>query len=109
MRTVLVMTLALSVAGCGWFSRAGGEAARVLPYKAELVAGEDPRDMTISVVAPETATVEAVRESVRFAATRHCLYLTGRSDTEWKTDAATGDWAFRREGETMIFSARCIG
>jgi len=54
------------------------------------------------------ATVEQVRESVRFRATRYCLPTYGGSDVEWTIDPETDDWAFTRDGSDMVFSGRCL-
>ncbi|MFY0690943.1 MAG: hypothetical protein JXR14_03375 [Paracoccaceae bacterium] len=110
MRVVISLLLMLGVAGCGLFgqnegSRAGTEGQ--LPYKAKLETGEDKRDMRISVSAG-TASVAAVRESVRFEATKYCLFKYGASDADWAIDPLTQDWAFTRSGDTLTFSARCM-
>ena len=81
-------------------------AAAALPYKASLVRGEDGRDVTVTVKAGGVS-VEDVRESARFPVTRYCISFYGGSDADWDIDPATGDWAFSREGDNMIFSARC--
>ncbi|NNK79249.1 MAG: hypothetical protein HKP40_11105 [Litoreibacter sp.] len=109
MRAFISLLLVLGVAGCGLFgqkegSRAGTEGQ--LPYKAKLSAGEDKRDVQISVSAGP-ASVDAVRESVRFEATKYCLFKYGSSDADWAIDPATNDWAFSRSGDTLTFSARC--
>jgi hypothetical protein len=62
--------------------------------------------VAVSVKAPE-ASVEDVRESARFEVTRYCLSTYGGSAADWTIDPATGDWAFVREGENMVFAARC--
>ena len=109
----------LTLAGCGVFGGNGngflglgglfgdgGAAEAGLPYNAKLTKGEDPRQMSISVSAGGVAVAD-VRESVRFAATRYCIETFGGSKTNWVIDPATGDWAFQREGEDMVFSGRC--
>lgn len=107
-RAVIIGLLVVSLAGCGWFRRGTGEgvAASVLPYKATISRGEDRRDVAVTVRAGG-ATVSDVRESVRFPVTRYCLSVYGGSDATWQIDPATGDWAFSRDGEDMVFSARC--
>ncbi|MDE0694869.1 MAG: hypothetical protein OXH76_03435 [Boseongicola sp.] len=106
-----VVVLTLSVSGCGegggirgFFGGDGSDAG--LPYRASLSRAEGPRSFTVSVTASE-ATVDEVRESARMPATRHCLETYGGSDVNWVTDPASGDWAFVRDGDFMVFSGRC--
>ncbi len=106
-----VVALTLSISGCGqgggiseFFGYDGPEAG--LPYRASLSRAEEPRSFTVSVTASE-ATVDEVRESARMPATRHCLETYGGSDVNWVTDPASGEWAFARDGEFMVFSGRC--
>ena len=108
MRTVLLGCLIVSLAGCSLIRPQTGEgvAATALPYRADLVRGEDSRDVTVTVKAPG-ANIEDVRESVRFPVTRYCIWAFGGSEADWELDPATGDWAFSREGDDIIFSARC--
>lgn len=105
---LLSLVLVLGLAGCGLIRPIGGEgvSAQNLPYRASLKRGEDRRDLTVRVRAPG-ATVGQVRESVRFQTTRYCLSTFGGSDAYWAIDPATGDWAFVRAGEDMVFTARC--
>ena len=118
LRCLSAVSLVLSLSGCGVFGGEGGflglgglwdsdgSQAAGLPYRAKLSKGDDPRDMTLTVAAGGV-TVEDVRESVRFRATRYCIETFGGSDTNWTMDPATGDWAFQRSGQDMIFSGRC--
>ena len=109
MRVVLTFLLVLGVAGCGLFGQREGRFAGTegqLPYSAKLATGEDKRDMRISVSAG-AASVDAVRESVRFEATKYCLFRYGSSDADWVIDPLTNDWAFTRSGDTQTYSARC--
>ena len=108
---ISVVALTLSVSGCGaggWFSGffgyGGPEAG--LPYRASLSRAEEPRSFVVSVTAGD-ATVDEVRESARMPATRHCLEIYGGSDVEWMRDPASGEWAFARDGDDMVFSGRC--
>ena len=107
-RAALIGVLAVSLAGCSLIRPQTGEgvSASTLPFRASLSRGEDRRDATVTVKAPD-ATLEDVRESARFQMTRYCLSVFGASDTDWAIDPATGDWAFTRDGENMIFTARC--
>lgn len=82
-------------------------AAVALPYRANLTRGEDRRDVTVTVVRVGAASLEEVRESARFPVTRYCLSTYGGSEADWTLDPASGDWAFQRDGDSMIFSARC--
>lgn len=106
---VLFLALLVPLSGCGtignWF-RGGAVADTALPFRARLGRGADRRDFTVSVAAGG-ATVPQVRESVRFEATRYCLNTFGGSDADWVLDPATGDWAFARDGEALVFSGRC--
>jgi len=112
MKPLVLLALALGVAGCGVSERLGLSrdlTAATLPYDADIAIGEDKHDMVIAVTAPAGTGVDEVRESVRYQATRHCLETYGYSETDWQIDPATGDWAFSRVEDSMIFSARCQG
>ena len=112
MKQLLVLGLAVALAGCGISERLGLSRDRTaisLPYRAGLAVGEDQHDIAVAVTAPLTTTVDQVRESARYQATYHCLQNFGDSDADWQIDPATGDWAFVRTEETMIFNARCEG
>ena len=96
-----------SLGGSSGFGGAGsGSPSAPLDFRARLQRGEDRRDFTVRVRAGG-ATVDQVRESVRFQSTRYCLPTYGKSDAEWAIDSETGDWAFTRDGADMIFSGRC--
>lgn len=106
-----VAAVALSMSGCGnngWFGDIFGDDGTNagLPYRASLSRADEPRSFTVSVTASE-ASVDAVRESVRMPATRHCLETYGGSDVDWVTDPSSGDWEFARDGDFMVFSGRC--
>ena len=113
--------MCLSLAGCGIFGGGGGgggflglgglfgnrsASEQGLPFRAQLRRGEDRRNFTVTVRAGGQS-VDAVRESVRFPATQYCLLTFGLSDVDWVINPATGDWAFERSGEDMIFQGRC--
>lgn len=108
-RIALCLLLTVSVvAGCNRNNTRNVDSERELPFKAKLSKGEDPRDVAISV-AHKGSDLEAVRESVRFEATKYCLINFGGSEAEWDIDPATGDWAFVAEGDSAyIFNARCL-
>jgi hypothetical protein len=107
-RWIILVTIALVVSGCGIRDRIfGSQADRTLPYRASLTKGEDRRDFAVRVRA-SGISVAQVRESVRFPATRYCLETFGGSDARWALDPATGDWAFTRDGQDMVFRGRCV-
>ena len=109
-RVLIVMVLGLGVAGCGVAKRVVGlgspKSATPLPYKARLSKGNDRHDFAVSV-ANKGAGVAAVRESVRFPATEHCLFNFGGSEIDWVIDPVTGDWDFVQDGQNLIFAGRC--
>ncbi len=115
LRPAILVALCLSLTGCGavrqlfgsGVGEAAGEGESALIYKARLSKGTDRRTFTVSV-ASRGAGLDEVRESVRFQATGYCLFNYGNSDTEWRLDPATGDWAFGQSGETLTFSGRCM-
>lgn len=110
-RWIILGSILLMVAGCGSVRErvfgGGGQSDRSLAYRTSLTKGDDRRDITIRVRAGGVS-VPDVRESVRFAATRYCLQTFGGSDTRWRIDPATQDWAFTRDGRDMIFQGRCV-
>lgn len=108
MRHILSFVLVLTISGCGLIRWGDGDgvSATALPFRASLNKGDDRRDMIISVRGGNNG-IEAVRETVRFTATRYCLPTFGGSDVDWAIDLATQDWAFSRRGDDMIFSGRC--
>jgi len=108
-RPLIILALVGTVASCGALrgdKSRGAESERALPFKAKLKQGGDKRDFTVEV-ANRGAGLEAVRESVRFEATKYCLLNFGGSETAWRMDAASDDWAFTQDGDKLIFSARC--
>jgi hypothetical protein len=111
LRTFIIIALSVLVAGCAnQRERVFGTSAQAeagLPYRADITKGDDRRDISVRVRAGG-ASVPAVRETVRFQATRYCLWNYGGSETRWTQDPATGDWAFTRSGEDMVFTGRCI-
>lgn len=107
---IILGSVAVFLSGCGSVrERLFGvsQADRVLPFRASLTKGEDRRDIAVRVRAGGVSVAD-VRESVRFQATRYCLNTFGGSDTRWQLDPVSGDWAFRRDGEDMIFQGRCV-
>lgn len=116
-KTLIMGGACLALAGCGVFGDNGpfgigrlfgdgGASASGLPFQASLKWGEDRRDFTVRVAAGGVG-VEEARESTRFPATRYCIETYGASDVDWVIDPATGDWAFARDGQDMIFQGRC--
>lgn len=118
LNSLLIASLCVVLAGCGIFNGNsgplgigrifgdGGASAAGLPYRAQLRRGEDRRNFVVTARAGGVG-VAAARESVRFPATRYCLETYGGSDVEWVIDPATGDWAFTRNGQDMLFQGRC--
>lgn len=123
-KVIVFGVLILSLSGCSVFSRLGGgggggvlgvgrvfgdggASEQGLPFRATLRRGDDRRDFTVNVRAGGVS-VGTARESARFPATRYCLESYGGSDVDWTIDPATGDWAFSRDGQSMIFQGRCI-
>ncbi len=109
-RWIILGSIALIVSGCGVRERlfgGGGQSDRALPYRTTISKGEDRRDFSVRVVRAGGVTVDDVRESARFGATRYCLTTFGGADARWAISPQTGDWAFTRDGQDMIFQARC--
>ena len=109
-RWIILGSAAVLLSGCGTIRErffSGGQSDRALPFRASLTKGEDGRDISVRVRAGGVSVAD-VRESVRFQATRYCLTNFGGADTRWQIDPATGDWAFTREGQDMIFQGRCV-
>ena len=109
-RFILISCMTVMLSGCSFFNFGDGSdgvADVALPFRASLTKGEDPRDFTIFVRAGANG-LDAVRETVRFTATRYCLPVFGGSDVDWVTDPATGDWAFLRDGDDLVFNGRCL-
>jgi hypothetical protein len=111
MRAVLILLLAATVAGCSTVDRLNpfsrkATAERQLPYRAALRAEQD--GVLAVTVKADGAGVDAVRESVRYPVTRHCLTNRGQSDADWVTDPATGDWAYTADASgNLTFRAKC--
>jgi hypothetical protein len=107
-RLLLLAGLIAATAGCASIRalRTGGGPADALPFRAQISRG-DGRDFSVSV-ANRGAGVDAVRESVRFEATRYCLRRFGGSDAVWRLGAG-GDWLPAVEGERLRFAGRCTG
>ena len=112
-----ICTICLALGGCSVFGENGpfgigrlfgdgGAQNAGLPYRASLSRGQDRRNFTVSVRAGGVGVAEA-RESARFPATRYCIETYGASDIDWLIDPATQDWAFARDGQTMVFQGRC--
>jgi hypothetical protein len=116
MRVVLAFALTLPLAGCGWLSNTFGSLGESfgfgddggLPFRASVDAGEDPRDLVVSVPAPASVPLADFRESARFPVTRYCLTTFGTSEADWTTDP-TGDWAVVRTENGARLQARCTG
>lgn len=112
MRNILMLALAIGLAGCGLTDRLGVGPGKVrgdktMPYRTVLVPGEDGRSFIVEAEAPGVPLAE-LRESVRLPATRYCLTTYGGSDVEWTLDPATGDWQSVSDGELQVFSGVCL-
>jgi hypothetical protein len=117
-QVALILALTVPLSGCGWLSNsfafvgeafgfgAGGEG---LPFRATAAAGNDPRDLVVSVPAGPTVALDDLRESARFPVTRYCIANFGTSQADWALDAATGDWAVTRTENGALLQARCMG
>ena len=113
-RVILPLSLAMALSGCGSFGGGflglgglyGDGGGGDLPYRAKVSRGADNRNFVASVNAGGVS-VDDVRESVRFGATRYCIRNFGGSDADWELNPATGDWLFTRDGSSMVFSGRC--
>ncbi|GFE65801.1 hypothetical protein [Litoreibacter roseus] len=108
-RVFLILCLVFSVASCGLFNRNPGrnaETENIIPFRAKLSTGQDDREFFVNVQ-NEGEGVDAVRESVRFEATKYCLFAYGASDADWQIDPATNDWAFTQESRGLTFRGRC--
>ncbi|MEM0946880.1 MAG: hypothetical protein AAGK37_05710 [Pseudomonadota bacterium] len=114
MRTVVALLLsAILLQGCatvrGWFGGSGGNNVDGLPYRARIQTGDDKRDFTVTVRA-QGASLDAVRESARFPATRHCLRRVGLSDIDWQLDPSGTEWAAVRTADgDLVVRGRCSG
>lgn len=113
-RSVAALLIALvALSGCGrfnlpFFGDGGGVPATPLPFRATLSEAEDdPRDFAI-VVRAQGASLDMIRETARFEATRYCLETFGGSAAIWRRDPATGDWLVRRTEDGPAVSGRCI-
>lgn len=118
LNSLMIGGLCFALAGCSIFGGNGGPfgvgrifgdggaSAAGLPFRAQLRRGDDPRNFVVTARAGGVGVGEA-RESVRFPATRYCLETYGASDVDWVIDPETGDWAFSRAGQDMVFQGRC--
>ncbi|SFP70408.1 hypothetical protein [Tranquillimonas alkanivorans] len=110
-RAAVSLLLVALLPACGIGDRLGIGGTRMasevaFPFEAELLADSMSRKFAVAVDAG-TAGVDAVREAVRFEATRYCLGTFGASDKTWVRDPATGDWAAARDGSVLTFQGRC--
>ena len=114
-KPICILTMCAALAGCGTFGFIGKTAGKratsenELPFRAKASKGsDDVSDFSVSV-SNEGSGIDEVRESVRFEATKYCLYTNGNSDVSWAEDASSGDWAFIQDGNALVFSGRCVG
>jgi hypothetical protein len=111
MRAVVILLVATTVAGCATVDRLNpfsrkSQAEAALPFRAAL---RQEADGVLAVtVRADGAGVDALRESVRYPVTRHCLLERGQSDADWVIDPATGDWAYTADTSgNLTFRAKC--
>ena len=113
-RLIILVALAASLAGCGriptpslpFLSKA--QPSESLPFQAKLSAERRSPDVTVTVN-QGAADLEAVRESVRFPATVHCLKYFGSSRIDWASVPGQPDaWIGQRiENGATVYSGRC--
>lgn len=108
LRLAVGLGLILGLSACAVLPDRGPRGAG-LPHDARLDTGETWRDFTVVVRAPG-ASLDEVRESARYMATRHCLERSGFSTVDWAIDPATGDWLVAQgaRGEPVL-TGRCRG
>lgn len=110
-----LVCLATAAAGCDQLPSlpgtgvAGAQPNAPLPYPATVSAdAEDPANFAVAV-ATGGAPLAAIRESVRFPATRYCLAHAGTSDIAW-TAGAPGAWTARLAPDgRSVYTGRCTG
>lgn len=109
----LLAALTSALAGCGNLPSIGvaqvGRADTALPYRARLSADRGSRDFAVSV-AQGGAGLDAVRESVRFPATRRCIARFGSSEIDWVSQGDPENWiAVGGPDGRAIYRGRCTG
>jgi hypothetical protein len=108
MRRGILAALVAAVALGGACARKPRGAA-LMPFKAKLSeTREDPAVFAVTVTPTGGAGLEQLRESIRYPATVHCIGLFGTSTVLWQTDPASGDWAFSRSGDQLVFRGQCL-
>ncbi|QFU08352.1 hypothetical protein PARPLA_02951 [Rhodobacteraceae bacterium THAF1] len=113
-RLIILVALAASLTGCGRFNLPNVpftnriQPSEPLPFKTNLAAARGAQTFQVSV-AQGAADLEAVRESVRFPATNHCMRYYGSSQIDWVS--AAGDpnaWVGQpTESGATVYSGRC--
>lgn len=105
------MLVASATFGCSTVDRLNpfnrkAQAETALPFRAALRKEAD--GVLAVTVRADGAGVDALRESVRYPVTRHCLTERGQSDADWVIDPATGDWAYTADTSgNLTFRAKC--
>ena len=118
-RLIFLVALVAALAGCGrlpsipvpgsgMFSRQ--QPSDPLPFPTRLAAERGSDDFRVSV-AQGAAGLDAVRESVRFPATRHCLRFFGSSAIDWVSAPGQPEaWIGQAGAEgSVTYSGRCTG
>lgn len=120
-RTTLLLTLCASLGACGLFGNRNparnADTENQLPFRAKLNSDDaDARNFIVSVdlgarrqpeASDEPLTVDDLRESARFEATKYCILAFGGSDIDWVIDPQTDDWALNQQGDVLNFEGRC--
>ncbi len=119
-RITTLLALCTSLTACGLFGSGNpgrqAETENELPYRAKLTKGEDTRDFAVTIdlgrrgqpdPGDAPPSVDDLRESARFEATKYCLLVFGGSDVTWVIDPQTDDWALSRDGDVLGFKGRC--
>ncbi len=97
-----------SLPGTGAFGQARPETP--LPYPSRLAQGDGSAQFAVAVTS-NGAPLDAVRESVRFPATRYCMRHFGTSDIDWAAPAGTPEaWTGRADAKgQVVYAGRCTG
>jgi len=115
-RLICLLLVAMTVMACGRIPTPGlGFLTNVrpsdpLPYDANLSADGDETEFRVAVES-RGAGLEAVRETVRFYGTRHCLTTFGSSAIVWGAQPGAPEaWiGTRAQNGRTVYSGRCLG
>lgn len=115
-RLILMLCILSTVSACGRIPipRLGflqrDRPAETLPFRTQLLADRRAAPFSVAVEARGTG-LDAVRESVRFEGTRHCLRHFGNSDIDWASQPGQPDaWVATSDSRgRLVYSGRCLG